>query len=59
MLRRTRFLSFDLATNQGAHGVSVFLEHLVARPQWSYQRLYDLRSIGDSFQILRPSSMRC
>jgi len=58
MLSRARFLSSALAMNHGAQAVSVATNISSRAFEYSYQRLYDSRSMGESFQILRPSSMR-
>src|SRR5216683_1187218 len=55
---RARRLLSEWTTYHGAHEVSVARNISSRAFEYSYQREYDLRSISDSFQILRPSSMR-
>ena len=56
--RRTRFLSSEGATIQGAQGESVAANIRSRARVYSSQRVNDFTSMGESFQILRPSVMR-
>src|SRR4051794_9418705 len=58
MLSRTPRLLSERATNHGAADVSVATNISSRTRVYSSHLSYDLTSIGDSFQILRPSSMR-
>jgi hypothetical protein len=58
MLSRPRLLSSDRATNHGSHAVSVASNISSRTRLYSSQRANDLKSILESFQILRPSSIR-
>src|SRR5207245_2259745 len=58
MFNRARLLLSEWATYHGAHEVSVARNMSSRAFEYSYHREYDLRSMSESFQIFRPSSMR-